>query len=80
LKGIFILAFANSSTTPLVLVYEDAGLDRNAARNIIDYPDRASNTPGTADNYLFGSMKEPDSGKYAGDSATNKMRDYVATR
>ena len=72
-----VLAFLNDASTTLVVLDEDAGLDRRAATNLIAHRDGPDGRSGTADDDLFGTIAEVDAVSYVGDAALSRLVAYA---
>jgi hypothetical protein len=75
-----ILAFVNNPTTGVSTLDIDAGLDSDAANNIIDYRNGADGTYGTADDNPIDTMAELDDISQVGPATIELIEDYVRTR
>ena len=75
-----ILNLVNDSQTDHQILDIDAGLDRRAATNIIDYRAGSDGTQGTIDDEQFDTIAELDQVAYVGNSALRKLLDFALTR
>ena len=72
-----VLALINDPATTFETLDDRAGLDRRAARRIIDQRNGADGLAGTADDALFTTIEQLDAVAYVGASALRRLLDYA---
>jgi len=72
-----ILRFVNDSQTSQDLLDHEVGLDKRAARNIVQHRQGADALDGTADDDRFDNLDELDAVSYVGKSALAKLLEYA---
>jgi phosphatidylserine/phosphatidylglycerophosphate/cardiolipin synthase-like enzyme len=72
-----ILALVNAPSVTVAELTNEARITRAAATNIIGYRDGADARPGTADDNLFGDLRELDAVREVGPATLRKLYEYA---
>ncbi|MCA9592266.1 MAG: hypothetical protein KC776_03120 [Myxococcales bacterium] len=75
-----VVQFVNDPATDLATLDESVGLDVRAAENILSHRAGADGAYPSADDNAFDNLEELDAVAYVGNSALQKLRDYVVAQ